>query len=68
MRLLTVVFLILLVFKLAAVGVVATWPWWLVTLPLWIGLAIGYGTVLLGVVLMFFAGSLAWVWKVFKRK
>jgi hypothetical protein len=31
----TVIFLIFLIFKLAGVGVIATWSWWWVTLPLW---------------------------------
>lgn len=34
------VFLILLVLKLAAIGSVATWSWWWVTCPLWIGVAL----------------------------
>ena len=34
----TVVFLIFLVLKLAGIGIVATWSWW-VTSPLWIPLA-----------------------------
>jgi len=35
--------------KLAGIGVVATWSWWWVTLPLWIGPAIlaGFGLVAL---------------------
>lgn len=37
---LTLVFLLFLGLKLAQVGVVATWSWWWVTSPLWIGLAI----------------------------
>jgi len=34
---LTILFLIFLTLKLAGVGVVATWSWWAVTSPLWIG-------------------------------
>lgn len=30
------IFLIFLVFKLANIGVVADWSWWLVTTPLWL--------------------------------
>ena len=30
-------FLILLFLKLAGIGVVATWSWWWVTSPLWLG-------------------------------
>lgn len=40
MSIATVLFLIFLVLKLAGIGIVATWSWWLVTLPLWIGLAV----------------------------
>ena len=34
---LIILFLIFLTLKLAGVGVVATWSWWAVTSPLWIG-------------------------------
>ena len=34
---LTILFLIFLTLKLAGIGVVATWSWWAVTSPLWIG-------------------------------
>lgn len=34
---LTIIFLIFLTLKLAGVGTVATWSWWAVTSPLWIG-------------------------------
>ena len=34
------VFLIFLILKLADIGVVATWSWWWVTCPLWIGIAL----------------------------
>jgi hypothetical protein len=29
------IFLVLLIFKLAGIGEVANWSWWLITLPLW---------------------------------
>jgi hypothetical protein len=57
LSLLTVVFLILLVLKLAGIGIVATWSWWLVTLPLWIGFAIGAGLLIIGCVLAFLGTS-----------
>jgi hypothetical protein len=58
--LLTVVFLILFVLKLAGIGIVATWSWWLVTMPLWIGFAIGVGLLVIGLVLAFLgAGGVA---------
>lgn len=34
---LSIIFLIFLTLKLAGIGVVATWSWWAVTSPLWIG-------------------------------
>jgi len=34
---LTFIFLIFLTLKLAGIGTVATWSWWAVTSPLWIG-------------------------------
>ena len=34
---LSILFLIFLTLKLAGIGVVATWSWWAVTSPLWIG-------------------------------
>lgn len=34
---LPILFLIFLTLKLAGIGVVATWSWWAVTSPLWIG-------------------------------
>jgi hypothetical protein len=34
---LTIIFLIFLTLKLAGIGAVATWSWWAVTSPLWVG-------------------------------
>ena len=34
------VFLVFLFLKLAGIGQVATWSWWWVTAPLWVGLAL----------------------------
>ncbi|VWC96116.1 hypothetical protein BCO18175_03720 [Burkholderia contaminans] len=48
MKLLPCIFLILLVLKLAGIGVVATWSWWWVTMPLWIGVATLAGLFLFG--------------------
>jgi hypothetical protein len=36
----SLVFIVLLILKLAGIGVVATWSWWWVTAPLWAPLAI----------------------------
>lgn len=54
--LLTALFLIFLTLKLAGIGVVAGWSWWLVTLPLWGPLAVtlgiaGVGFAIFGVIL-----------------
>jgi hypothetical protein len=48
--------------KIAGVTVVATWPWWLVTLPFWIGIALLL-TVLLfgGAMLGLFVGLVSWM-------
>lgn len=51
MKLLPCIFLILLALKLAGIGIVATWSWWLVTLPLWIGIAVAAGLFLFAAVL-----------------
>ena len=58
------VFLIFLVLKLAGIGVVATWSWWLVTCPLWIGLTIWLAVVL---ILGLGAGAIAVLFKVWDR-
>ena len=42
-------FLLFLGLKLGGVGQVATWPWWWVTSPLWIGVAI-YLAIVLGAI------------------
>lgn len=34
------IFIVFLILKLANIGTVATWSWWWVTCPLWIGFAI----------------------------
>jgi hypothetical protein len=34
------VFLVFLFLKLAGIGAVASWSWWWVTCPLWIGIAV----------------------------
>lgn len=35
------IFLVLMTLKLAEIGPVAHWSWWLVTSPLWFGLVLG---------------------------
>ena len=54
------VFVVLLFLKLAGIGVVASWSWWWVTLPLWIGFAVW-------AVLTAVAGALAILFKVWDR-
>lgn len=49
--LLGLVFLVLLTLKLAGVGVVAAWSWWLVTAPLWGGVALALVFVVLWVII-----------------
>lgn len=41
------VFLVLLFLKLAEIGAVATWSWWLVTCPLWIGFVLWLAVVVI---------------------
>ena len=43
------IFVVFLALKLAGIGQVATWSWWWVTSPLWIGVAI-YLIIVLGAV------------------
>jgi hypothetical protein len=43
------IFVVFLALKLAGIGQVATWSWWWVTSPLWIGVAI-YLAIILGAV------------------
>tara|TARA_R110000765_G_scaffold64579_3_gene125504 strand:+ start:109 stop:321 length:213 start_codon:yes stop_codon:yes gene_type:complete len=46
---LTIVFVVL---KLAEVGVIATWSWWWVLSPLWIGAGLGLGIWLFVLIIM----------------
>jgi hypothetical protein len=48
----SLVFIVFLIMKLAGIGMVATWSWWWVTAPLWIG-----GVVTL--IMMLVAGAFA---------
>lgn len=50
-----VVFVVFLILKLAEIGVVATWSWWWVTSPLWIG----FGVVLALAAIAFVVGGVA---------
>jgi hypothetical protein len=48
--------------KIAGLTMVATWPWWLVTLPFWIGIAMFFAFVLLGGgLLAAFVGLISWM-------
>ena len=48
--------IVFIVLKLCGV---ITWSWWWVTCPLWIGLAIGLGTMLIGAGIVVLAGLIA---------
>jgi hypothetical protein len=50
-------FILFLGLKLAGIGEVATWSWWWVTSPLWIGAAIVIG-IAISVVIFFIIGSI----------
>lgn len=48
--------------KIAGLTIVATWPWWLVTLPFWIGIAMFLVLMIVGGgLLAAVVGFLAWV-------
>lgn len=51
-----VLFLIFLVLKLAAIGVVATWSWWWITAPLWIGFVLALAVYVIAAAVFVFAG------------
>jgi hypothetical protein len=53
-----ILFIIFLVLKLAAIGAVATWSWWWVTAPLWLGFVFFFlvAIYLLAGVMFVFAG------------
>lgn len=50
-----IMFLILFTLKVAEVGAVASWSWWLVTAPLWGGFALVGAFALLGVAAVYLA-------------
>ncbi|OXI42135.1 transmembrane Fragile-X-F family protein [Burkholderia aenigmatica] len=68
MKLLPCIFLILLALKLAGIGVVATWSWWLVTMPLWIGVATLAGLILFGGGLAIVGAAVATFWPRKRRR
>jgi hypothetical protein len=48
--------------KIAGLTIVATWPWWLVTLPFWIGIAMFFAILLIGGgLLAIVAGLFSWM-------
>ena len=55
----TVLFLIFLTLKLAGIGQVANWSWWVVTSPLWIPIVIIIGIL----VIAFLIASIASLFK-----
>jgi hypothetical protein len=58
------IFIVFLFLKLAGIGDVATWSWWAVTSPLWIGAAI---SALFFLIAAIFAGTIYAVSKPKKR-
>ena len=50
----TILFIVFLVFKLAEIGIVATWSWWWVTSPIWIPICLTViGFIIYGIYLVF---------------
>jgi len=48
--------------KITGLTMVATWPWWLVTLPFWIGIACVIAMLIVGGSLLgLFVGIVSWV-------
>jgi hypothetical protein len=56
-------FLLFLGLKLGGVGQVATWSWWWVTAPLWGGVAIVIGLILIGIVGVIFMTLIKYIYK-----
>lgn len=54
-------FIVFLVLKLAGIGAVATWSWWWVTCPLWIGFAVAGIFLVGGILLTALAAGLAFL-------
>lgn len=48
----TILFVVLLVMKLAKIGDVANWSWWWVTAPLWIPILIFLAVFLIGILII----------------
>lgn len=61
-----IMFLILFTLKVAEVGAVASWSWWLVTAPLWGTLALAAVVMLVGVTAVYVA-ALHDNWKARRR-
>lgn len=55
--------LLLIGLKLAEVGVVATWSWWLVLLPIYGGLGLMFAVMLFGLILTIFTGRSSYNFK-----
>ncbi|AGK46997.1 transmembrane Fragile-X-F family protein [Burkholderia thailandensis MSMB121] len=68
MKLLPCIFLIFLTLKLAGIGVVATWSWWLVTMPLWIGFAALVVAIVAGLFILGAGGTWTAICDGLKRK
>lgn len=61
-------FLLFLGLKLGGVGQVANWSWWWVTAPLWGGIALVIGLILLGITGVIFMSLVKYIYKKFKSE
>lgn len=51
----TVFFIVLFILKVCKVGIVANWSWWIITLPLWGGIALYLLIILITMLIGFIA-------------
>lgn len=51
----TVFFIVLFILKVCKVGIVANWSWWIITLPLWGGVALYLLIILITMLIGFIA-------------
>lgn len=51
----TIFFIVLFILKVCKVGIVANWSWWIITLPLWGGVALYLLIILITMLIGFIA-------------
>lgn len=51
----TVFFIVLFILKVCKIGIVANWSWWIITLPLWGGVALYLLIILITMLIGFIA-------------